>query len=371
MVDIATTAFPEPPDIRDALLTLAGRELRTGGMLSGYLPHGLPELRSVVAARFEVFGIPTAPSQILITNGAQQAATLLSALFLPDGGPVYVENPTWSGLLDVLRGNNAHLLPIAVDAEGAAVETIVDNIERSHPQLVWLTPDFHNPTGVSLSVPRRRLVAQLAIEKGLSIVEDQTLRGLPVQGEAQPLIASYSPESIISVGSCSKLFWPGLRIGWIRASETLITRLARLKSISDNGCGVVDQYVAAELLASVDTQIDKRRPQVQRALNRWSEALNHYVPAWKWDEPSGGLSMWVQLPHGSAFEFLQVALRFGVAFVPGPVFSANGAFRDFLRIPLSVDATVINLAAERLGRAWEAYRQMGAPTIGTREGVAG
>jgi DNA-binding transcriptional MocR family regulator len=370
VIDLATTAFREPPAIHDALVDLAHEPSRSASLI-GYLPHGLPELRARVADVFTADGVPTTPSQVLITCGVQQAAMLIGSMLMPDGGSVLVENPTWTGLLDVLRALGSHLVPIPVDRDGARMDIVHEAIDRHRPRLVWLTPTFHNPTGTVMSHERRRAAARLAEDGQVCLVEDLALRSLSLSDQAGPPIAHYRPDHVISVGSLSKVFWPGLRVGWVRASEATIARLARLKSVWDNGGGLIDQLVAIRLLDGNDAQARLRTASARSSLTAWEAALSELLPAWTWTRPAGGLSLWVRLPHGSAFELSQVALRHAVEFVPGAIFSPNETLRSHLRLPLTVSAETIAEASNRLAEAWRTYEQHGHIETGPRSGVIG
>jgi DNA-binding transcriptional MocR family regulator len=166
---------------------------------------------------------------------------------------------------------------------------------------------------------------------------------------------------VLSIGSLSKLCWGGLRVGWIRAPEPVITRLASLKVASDLGSSMLSQVVAVALLDRADEVRRLRRAQITRQRDALAAALEQHLPDWSWTLPEGGLSIWVRLPHGDASEFAQVALRHGVSLLPGPSVSADGGHAQHLRLVYVHEPGVIAEAVARLARAWQAYSPMGIP----------
>jgi DNA-binding transcriptional MocR family regulator len=164
---------------------------------------------------------------------------------------------------------------------------------------------------------------------------------------------------VLTVGSLSKLFWGGLRIGWIRASEELVARITRLKIMADLGGSVVGQLGAVRLLAEAERVRQARRREMRERLDRLTKLLARHLPSWRWEAPAGGLSLWVELPHGDAGAFAQVAMRHGVAVVPGSLASPTGGCAERLRIPFVLEAAPMKEGVERLARAWAAYA--GAP----------
>jgi DNA-binding transcriptional MocR family regulator len=207
-----------------------------------------------------------------------------------------------------------------------------------------------------MSEPCRRAIARLSRELQLPIVEDNTLADLSLAGRPPAPIAAFdSAAPVLTVGSLSKLFWGGLRIGWIRASEEILLRMTRLKIMADLGGSLIGQLVAVRLLAEAERVRAMRRREMRERLDRLTRLLSRHLPDWTWVEPAGGLSLWVKLPRGDASTFAQVALRHGVAVVPGALASPGGGCADRLRLPYVLDAASMREGVERLARAWEAY----------------
>jgi DNA-binding transcriptional MocR family regulator len=329
------------------------RELARG---PGYLPMGLPALRQAIARHMTGWGLPTSEEQVLVTHGAQQAIGLAGALFLERGDTVLVEDPTYLGSIDIFAGLGARLATVPVGGDAAWFEGLKSVLARVAPRLVYLMPTFHNPTGAVMPEPCRRGLARLARERRIPILEDNTLADLSLSGKPPAPIAAFDPDApVLTVGSLSKLFWGGLRIGWIRGSEELLSRITRLKIMADLGGSLVGQLGAVRLLALADRVKQARRREMRERLDRLTRLLARRLPSWTWETPAGGLSLWVKLPRGDANAFAQVALRHGVAVVPGTLASPGGGCADRLRLPFVLDAKPMKEGVERLARAWEAY----------------
>jgi DNA-binding transcriptional MocR family regulator len=353
LLEMAAATFFEPLGVQEALREIDMSDLRG----AGYLPYGHPALRTALAEDLTARGVPTVPGQLLITTGIWQAIALLAALYLPNGEHAIVENPTWTGLLDVLRANGAGIRSAPVDDQGVRVAEIEEALRRSRANAVFVTPEYHNPTGAQLSLARRKELAAMAERFELPLIENLGLHGLGLDKPAAlPPIAAFSPDRwIVTVGSWSKVVWAGLRIGWIRASEPTIGRLARLKAYADNGTPILSQLVVAQIIPRFDEIAAIRRSQIVTKSAALTDALTRMLPSWTWKRPDGGLSLWVRLPAGSAYELSQVALRHSVEFSPGPVFCPDESHQNHLRLPFVGSPEMIEESVDRLRSSWEMY----------------
>ncbi len=230
-------------------------------------------------------------------------------------------------------------------------------MERVRPRFVYLVPVHHNPTGTVLSESRSRRVAELSARYRVPVVEDLALRDLPMSGRPIPApIASHDPDAlVITIGSMSKVFWAGLRVGWIRAPRPIVERLMRLKIVADMGTGILSQAIAAAALPRLAEATAERRTGLIERHAILAGALSRRLPEWTWEDPPGGCILWVRLPRGDAREFVQVAQRCGVSTVPGQVLSADGGHADRLRLPFVAEPAVLEEAARRLELAWGLY----------------
>lgn len=353
-IGFTAAAVDRAPEVLTTLTELDEATLRRWTTGHGYLPLGLPPLREAVATRLTATGLPTDPEQVLVTTGATEAILLAARLFAEPGDPVAVEAPSYPGAIDVLHAAGGRLLTVDVDHNGVRVDHLADLLGRSLPRLVYLVPDFHNPTGVVLTERRRREVARLAAEYHVPIVEDIVQTDLWFDGPTPAPIASHDPAApILTVGSMSKVFWGGLRIGWVRANETTIARLGRMKAVTDFGTPVFDQLLAAQLIPRTDEVAAWRREELRERRDVLAAALARHLPDWSWLEPPGGLCLWVALPDDRAARLGRVATDHGVAIVPGHAFGP-GDQRHPSRIRLTFVAppAVIEEGVRRLAGAW-------------------
>jgi DNA-binding transcriptional MocR family regulator len=348
--------LPAPEILSREAARIDEKSLRDLARGPGYLPMGLPALRQAIARHLTASGLETTEDQVLVTHGAQQAIGLAGGLLVERGETVIVEDPTYLGSIDIFAGQGVRLVTVPVGGDAAWIARLRETVARTSPRLVYLMPTFQNPTGVVMPEPCRRAIAKLSRELRLPIVEDNTLADLALAGRAPAPIAAYDREApVLTIGSLSKLFWGGLRIGWIRASEKILLRMTRLKIMADLGGSLIGQLVAVRLLAEAERVRAIRRREMRERLERLTGLLSRHLPEWTWIEPAGGLSLWVRLPRGDASAFAQVALRHGVAVVPGTLASPSGAWNDRLRMPYVLEAAPMREGIERLARAWEAY----------------
>jgi DNA-binding transcriptional MocR family regulator len=322
----------------------------------GYLPSGLPELRERVAAWLTDQGLPTASQQVLTTSGAQQAIGLVAALVLQPGDVVVLENPTYFGAIDVFRSRGARLVPVPLDHEGVDVEALRSAVATSAPVLIYVTPTCNNPTGSVLSPERRRSLTRALGDFGGYVIEDQTLSPLLYEGETPPSIAALTDsDKVVVVGSMSKLFWGGLRVGWVRGPETLISRLARLKVMADLGSSLPSQLIASRLLPKGAEVQARRREQLRERWRILTDLAAELLPSWELWPPSGGPFAWAKLPGGDANRLAQIANRHGVRIMPGSIPSVDGSHADHIRLSLTPDVETLAVGVRRLAEAWKVY----------------
>ncbi|MFI8517535.1 PLP-dependent aminotransferase family protein [Streptomyces sp. NPDC085481] len=343
-----------PPELAEAYagLVLPGDDL-------GYHPAGLPALREAVARRYERRGVPTEAAQVLVTTGAQQAIALLTRLLVAPGDGVLVEAPTYPGALDLFREAAAVPHPVPVGPDGLDVTEAVRVMERHRPSLAYVIPRFQNPTGTVLPpLPGRRLV-EAAGAHGVPLIEDEVLSELDFgAGSGTPPLSSYGSD-VIGVGSLSKAVWGGLRIGWVRGPAPLVGRLARLKALHDLGSDVPAQLAAVRLLDGFAPLLRRRVRELRAGHDRLRADLARLLPSWTCSPAAGGQTLWVRLPHGDGVSFAQVALRHGVAVLPGSTMDALGGSTRMLRLPFLLPRDVLAEGVRRLAAAWAEYAPAG------------
>jgi DNA-binding transcriptional MocR family regulator len=366
VVDMLSVYAPGDGGLTAAALRSAADALEDlAGAHHGYAPAGFVPLRRAIAARYTAQGIPTGEEQILVTSGAQQATSLIASDLVTSGEAAVVEDPTVPGAIDVFRLAGAHVLTVPVGDHGVDIDALEATLRRNTVGMAYLMPTYQSPTGAVVPADGRRRIAEIAGATGVAIVEDATLADLSIAGEPPPLIARYAGDApVLTIGSLSKLFWAGLRVGWVRGPRELVAHLGRLKAVSDLGTSMLSQVVALTLFDQIDDMRERRRVEMAAKLERMEQTLAADFEGWTWRRPAGGLCLWLRIPHGSAVELAQVASGHGVAVAPGTIASATGGFDDHLRLPFSYDPEVSAEGMRRLAVAWRAYDHRVSPMSG-------
>lgn len=293
----------------------------------GYFPAGVPELRAAIAATLTSrHGTPTTAEQVIVTTGAQQALDLLIRCEVMPGQAAVAEDPTFPGALDALNRGGARL----VGVPPGDVERLAHVVRAHAPALVYLIPTHQNPTGMTMPAADRHRLAELAARyPDVTFADDMALAEVPLTDAAPPPpLAAFAPRlpNIVTVGSLSKVYWGGLRTGWIRAPEGIIARLAAAKAAADLGSTTYQQAIAAALITQRHDEILKWRAEwTRQRYTALASALRSRLPGWTWSPPAGGLTIWARLPAEEDTSALaQAALRHGVAVVPGRLASVTG-----------------------------------------------
>lgn len=367
LVDRSSMSAPHIPSVIDLSLSvihdaadLPSVSLSTKDFLSvapdtGYSPWGLSGLRTALAARVTAWGLATSEHEVVITTGAQQAISAAAACWVRPGDRVVVEDPTYPGALSAFAQAGARLVAVPMDRHGVRLEPLREAL-ATHPALVYLQPTLHSPTGVILSDERRRRIAAMLARSGVPLVEDMALADLAWTRSPPPVAAYCAPSPAAVIGSLSKLFWGGLRVGWVRAPEAVALRFARVKATHDLGSSTPSQLLAERLLAAGFARfVEQRRKHLRQRYHVMAAALAEELPAWRWQEPAGGLSIWVQLPGADAEAFARLSLAHGVAVAPAArVLSSTDAHADHLRLSFSAPPGVLVEGVRRLASAWRA-----------------
>ena len=287
--------------------------------------NGYKPLRETIAHVLASQGFHTRPEQILITAGSQQALALVSQLILKPGDTILVEEPTYSGALDLFRTLGLKIVGVPVDQFGMQVETLEPLLQRHHPKLIYTIPNFHNPTGACLSSPRRHRLLDLADRYNIPILEDDFVGDLRYEGRVLPALKSLDPGGrVIYIGSFSKMVMPGLRVGFLVTEGPVYDRLVDCKRVNDLATSSLNQR-ALELYVTVGRYQANLRRSCQLYRKRRDAmlmAIRRHLPARvRTETPQGGLFVWLKLPElCSAEQLLPLACAEGVAFAPGSSF---------------------------------------------------
>jgi DNA-binding transcriptional MocR family regulator len=283
-------------------------------------------------------GVVADPSSILVTVGAQQALDLVGKAFIDPGDLVAVEAPSYVGALAAFGAFQPRYLQIPMDDDGLIVEALEEALSAgARPTFVYVCPNFHNPAGVTLSLERRRRLVELCRGASIPIVEDNAYGLLRFDGTPLPSLHAMDPDNVVYLGSLSKVFCPGVRVGWMVAPPPVLERLILFKEAADLCSSNLNQLVAEEWLSDggrwrttlaglIDIYRSRRDAMV--------EALGAHFPAGsRWTHPHGGFYVWATLrPGADTRALLPKAVERGVAYVPGTAFYPDGTGADRLRL---------------------------------------
>ena len=323
----AAVTFPlaEIPGLTERVLAKYGTKALQYGAT-----QGVPELRELIASRY---GVPV--SQVQITTSSQQGIDVCSRVFLDPGDVVLASNPVYLGALQSFKAYRAEVRDIP---SGDAADGYLSGGGQA-PKFIYVIPDFNNPTGKTLTLTEREKLVALARELDCLIVEDSPYRELRYSGEAVPTIRSMAPERTLQLGSFSKIFAPGFRLGWIIGPEPLLEQIYVCKQCLDLCPPVLDQYLAAEFLGSglLDANLQKTIAEYRRRRDLMVSLLEKYMPAGvTWTYPEGGLFLWLTLPPAvDTVALYDRALAAGVAYVAGSFFYTDGSHRNTMRLNFS------------------------------------
>ena len=345
----------------DAMREASERVLRDDGKaaLQYAASEGYAPLREWVAQDLLKQGMRITPDQVLITTGSQQGLDLVAKILIDAGSRILVETPTYLGALQAFTPMEPVAVGVDSDDHGVDAADLRAKVGTGadKARFVYLLPNFQNPTGRTMTEERRTAVAQVAIETGLPIIEDNPYGDLWFDAPPAPSLSSRHPEGSVYLGSFSKILAPGLRLGYLVAPTALYPKLLQAKQAADLHTPSFNQRVVAEVLK--DGFIERHVPTIRALYKQQCEAMLAALDremaglGLSWNRPVGGMFLWVQLPKGlKAIPLLAKAVDKGVAFVPGSAFYAEGANESTLRLSF-VTATVdqINTGMSALAAA--------------------
>ncbi len=321
---------------------------------TGYYPSGLPALREAVADRYAARGVPTTPDQVMIVPGALAGVAITARTLVRRGARTLVESPTYPNAIATLKHSGARLVSSDVGREDPHVQGLLDVAEQVRPPLGLLIPDFHNPTGHLMPESDRERVAAAFARAGTRPIVDESMVDIALEGQSMPVPFARFAADAVTVGSLSKPFWGGLRIGWVRAPAEMMDALFRARLSLDLGTPLLEQLVAIELIRNGETLLEHRREQLRISRDAAVAALAEHLPEWQVRTPAGGLSLWCELPDDRAHssDLVPYAAGRDVLIVPGPEFAPEGGLDRFLRIPFTAPAHVLERAIASIAVAW-------------------
>lgn len=323
-----------------ALAEIAATALADPAAYDYAASEGDPPLREALLKTLEGTSDATTADRLMITAGGMQGLDLGFKLFVDPGDLVIVESPTYTNGSSTALSYQAELLEAPMDENGLIVEQLPDLVERAGraPTVIYTIPTFQNPSGTTMSLPRRQQLVELANRWGAVVIDDDPYGLLRFEGEPIPTLREVAAGDplVFSVRTFSKIIAPGLRVGWVDADPSLQPLLINAKQAMDTCTNLPAQRLVAEFLASgaLTAHLDTQRAEYRRRKQVMQGALaEHLGDIARWTDPEGGFFLWVTLTNGADTERLfEVALAEGVAFIPGSAFSAAGHFHDALRL---------------------------------------
>ncbi len=301
-------------------------------------PYGYGPLRRYLLSENLATGLARAGDDLIVTNGCQQALDLLARILVTDDNPaVLLEEPAYHGLLRVFAAARANIIPVQVGDSGVNVSALETLASQRRARLLVITPDFQNPTGTSLNLEQRKAIVAIAQRAGWVVIESTIYRDLRYKGQTLPTLKQLDESgNVISIGSYSKVAFPGLRVGWVIAPRPVISRLVEAKQTSDLHSDQLSQAVLLRFAESGELarHLERTRQIGAERLRAVLESCTRFLPpGCRFTRPEGGMNLWVELPAPlTAENLLKAAEEQGVSFLPGGYFSLRRSDRRHLRI---------------------------------------
>ena len=318
---------------------------------SGYLPDGLDDLRMRIAAWYVGRGLDTDPDQIVVTTGALSAFIVVATTMLGRGDRLLLESPTYTNALEATRRAGLRPVGYPLPDDGWQPLELGRTLDQTGSRALYLIPDHQNPTGLSMDESTRLALAGELHLRRVTVIVDETLVELGFEGRRNTPFAALLPGAI-SLGSASKAFWGGLRVGWIRAPHSLVPRLVETRASLDLGTAPYEQLVLAELLRDPEPALAAQRDRLRRQRDHLIELVAAALPDWSFERPAGGLSLWARLPAPLSSRLAELADGKGLVVTPGHRFFVDGGGERYLRLPYTHTTDVLDEAVRRLADAW-------------------
>lgn len=325
---------------------------------------GVAELRQAIAERYCARGLPTDPDEIMVTTGALHAINLVLATYARPGDRVLIEQPTYHGAISLIAASGARPVPVSMAEDGWELDAVQAAMRQLAPNLAYLIVDNHNPTGLSLPAAGRERLARIISETRTRTIIDETICDIWLDEPLPPPLASYLEarrDLVITVGSMSKSFWGGLRVGWIRAERSTLAAIAAVRPTIDLGTAIVEQLASADLLRQADTVLPARRDMLRARRELVSSLLREQLPDWTASPCHGGMSMWMRLPAPMSSALSAAASRMGLVIPAGPRFGVDGTLERFIRVPFTQPEERLHHSVALLAQAWRSVTGAGTP----------
>lgn len=339
--------------VYDEVITLEGKNALQ------YAPtEGLPALREKLVSRMSNSGINCSLDEVMIISGGQQGLDLVAKLFVDEGDAIAVENPTFLGALLSFKPYRPEFLSIPVEEDGMNISALEDMLKTNkNVKFIYTIPEFHNPTGVTMSLEKRKALIELANAFDVMILEDSPYREIRYEGEVIPSIKSMDTQNrVIHLGSFSKILCPGLRLGWVVAPKEVISQISVLKLASDTQTSTLNMHAVNRFMDQydIDEHIDILKNAYKRKKDLMVKTIEENFPkSVKFTNPEGGLFTWLTFPEGiDTVELMKKTLAESkVAYVPGMPFFADHIEHNHCRVNYSyVSDEKIEYGMKEIGR---------------------
>ncbi|OFI07762.1 2-aminoadipate transaminase [Clostridium acetireducens DSM 10703] len=326
--------------------------------------EGIPALRKIIAEqRLTAAGIKNPnKDEIMLTSGSQQGIEFSAKIFVNEGDVIICESPSYLGAINAFKSYQPKFVEVPMDDDGLIVEELEKAIkENPNAKMIYTIPDFQNPTGKRLPAERRKKVAELAAKYEIPVIEDAPYGELLYEGEKIPSIKSFDEAGyVVYLGTFSKTFCPGLRLGWVYATDEILQKYIIVKQGVDLQTSSFDQRLAAAFMSKYD--LNQHIAEINKVYKKRRElmfdSMDKYFPTGvEYTRPQGGLFLWVTLKEGvDAAELMKEALAEKVAFVPGGAFYPNGGNKNHFRLNFSnMTEDKIVEGIKRLGNVLKKY----------------
>jgi 2-aminoadipate transaminase len=322
--------------------------------------EGLEETKACIAEVMGAEGMRADPEDVIVTTGGQQVIDLVTKTLIDPGDVVIAEGPTYPGAVPVFSAYQADVVQVDMDSDGMRIDLLEETLDRldrdgRRPKFIYTVPSFQNPAGVTMSLPRRRRLVEVAHERELLVLEDNPYGLLRYEGEApEPLLALDGGVYVMYLGTFSKILSPGIRLGWVVAPPPVLEKINLGKQAADLCTSTLSQLMVQAYFAEghwrdyVDSLTEIYRARRDTMLDALAD---HFPPQAEWTRPSGGLFIWATLPDFiDTTDLLARALRENVAFVPGEAAFLDGRGRNAMRLNYSgSDEDAIREGIRRIG----------------------
>jgi 2-aminoadipate transaminase len=331
---------PELFPLEDLKEAMASAISKYGSACAQYsLSMGITPLRELLAHRATKSGTKSEIENILITSGGQQGIELVARAFIEPGDYILTEYPTYVGALQAFEYYQARYATVEMDDEGMIIDQVEEKLIKNKPKLIYTVSNFQNPTGITMSVPRRKKLIELAMKYNVPIIDDDPYSNIRFSGEKLPTLKSIGGDVVIAIMTFSKILAPGLRLGWMNGPAEIMNYFEKVKQCTDLHTNTLCQYIIYEYLSAgkLEPHIDKLKADYKVKRDLMIKTMRGTFPdGIKWTEPEGGLFLWIELPaHMSAKDLLPKAIELKVAYVHGQPFFPDRRGANSMRLNFS------------------------------------